>query len=166
MRNKGIGGHQLPNQGMTNEWLTPPEIVKSLGDFDLDPCAPLNRPWDTAKKHYTIDDDGLNQEWKGRVWLNPPYGAEISKWLCKLSNHGNGMTLIFARTETKFFFDYVWDKANALFFFKGRLYFHHSNGEKAKNNAGAPSVLVAYGKNNVEILENSNIKNGILVKIR
>jgi hypothetical protein len=37
-----------------DEWLTPPEIIKSLGEFDLDPCSPINRPWDTAKNHYTI----------------------------------------------------------------------------------------------------------------
>ena len=43
-----------------NEWLTPPHILRRLGPFDLDPCAPINRPWDTAEHHYTIEDDGID----------------------------------------------------------------------------------------------------------
>jgi hypothetical protein len=51
---------------MKQDWLTPPEIIKALGEFDLDPCSPVDRPWDTAKKHYTILDNGLRQEWGGQ----------------------------------------------------------------------------------------------------
>ena len=51
---KGIGGHHRAFEGLKDEWLTPPEIINSLGTFDLDPCSPINRPWKTAKKHYTI----------------------------------------------------------------------------------------------------------------
>lgn len=57
-----------------DEWLTPPEIIKALGQFDLDPCAPVVRPWDTAERHYSIKDNGLMLPWSGRVWCNPPYG--------------------------------------------------------------------------------------------
>lgn len=149
---KGMGGHHSPIMGK-DEWLTPPEIINNLGTFDLDPCSPVNRPWDTAAKHFTILEDGLSNDWEGRVWLNPPYGREAAKWLDKLSQHGNGIALIFARTETEMFFNHVWNKADALLFFKGRLHFHHVDGERAKANAGAPSVLIAYGKNNVETLE-------------
>jgi len=137
-----------------DEWLTPPLIIRSLGEFDLDPCAPVKRPWDTARKHFTIEDDGLSKEWEGRVWCNPPYGMQTKKWLNHLSRHGNGIALIFARTETKMFFDYVWDKADALYFIKGRLRFYHVDGTEAKNSAGAPSVLVAYGKDNIISLSN------------
>jgi len=150
-RKSGMGSHQSP-QMKKDEWLTPPYILKALGEFHLDPCSPKNRPWDTAKKHYTIDDNGLMQKWDGRVWLNPPYGHNTSKWLAKLANHGNGIALIFSRTETKTFFSYVWNMAHALFFFKGRLYFYHSNGQKSPNNAGAPSALVAYGEENAVCL--------------
>jgi hypothetical protein len=55
-----------------DEWLTPPPLIQALGEFDLDPCAPIKRPWDMAKNHYTIEDDGLEKDWFGRVWLNPP----------------------------------------------------------------------------------------------
>jgi hypothetical protein len=151
-RTTGMGGHQSARM-MKDEWLTPPNIIKALGEFDLDPCSPISRPWGTAKNHYTILDDGLSKEWFGRVWLNPPYGREASDWLNKLSIHGNGVALIFARTETEMFFEHVWNKADALLFFKGRLYFHHVNGERASANAGAPSVLIAYGTENVKSLE-------------
>lgn len=154
---KGIGSHQSAKMGK-DEWLTPPEIIKSLGGFDLDPCSPINRVWDTAKKHYNKKDNGLSKDWSGRVWCNPPYGLEASKWLEKLSSHGNGIALIFARTETKMFFSQVWEKATAVKFIQGRLYFYHSSGEKAKANAGAPSVLIAYGEECAEILQKSDIK--------
>lgn len=160
---KGIGSHQSGSM-INDEWLTPPNIIASLGTFDLDPCSPINRPWDTALNHYDKNNDGLNQKWDGRIWCNPPYGLISSKWLEKLANHGNGIALIFARTETKMFFEQVWNKADALLFIEGRLYFHYVTGEVAKANAGAPSVLIAYGKSNVEALERSNIK-GKLIKL-
>ena len=46
----------------TDEWYTPKEIIDALGKFDLDPCAPIIRPWETAKNHFTIEDNGLNKE--------------------------------------------------------------------------------------------------------
>lgn len=154
---KGIGGHQSANM-RTDEWLTPPEILQELGEFDLDPCSPIHRPWPTAKEHYTILDNGLQRQWNGRVWLNPPYGSEAARWLNKLAYHQNGIALIFARTETEMFFDHVWDKADALLFIKGRLYFYTVEGKKARANSGAPSVLIAYGKENAERLKHSCIK--------
>ena len=60
-----------------NQWLTPPELLAKLGQFDLDPCAPINRPWPTATQHYTIEDDGLKQPWFGRCWVNPPYDTQL-----------------------------------------------------------------------------------------
>ena len=160
-KRKGIGSHQSANM-QKDEWLTPPEIIKALGEFTLDPCAPIVRPWEMAEKHFTIHDNGLDKEWHGRVWCNPPYGLEASKWLEKLTEHGNGIALIFARTETKMFFEWVWNKATAVKFIEGRLYFHHVDGTKAKANAGAPSVLIAYGNENAEILENCEIKGKFL----
>ncbi len=164
--NKGIGGHQRAYAGRTDEWLTPPEIIKALGPFDLDPCASVERPWPTANHHYTIYDDGLSRAWFGRVWLNCPYGPETKRWLEMLAHHGNGIALVFARTETEMFHKYVWNSADAVFFFRGRLYFYNTLGEKAKYNAGGPSVLVAYGQNNVDIMESSSIGSGYLIKLR
>src|ERR1035437_9310429 len=155
--NKGIGGHHRGFEGAKDEWLTPPGIIKSLGTFDLDPCSPVNRPWDTATKHYTTEDDGLLQPWEVRVFLNPPYGPHTFTWMEKLYKHGNGIALIFARTETEIFFKTVWGKATSMLFLNGRLYFYDVKGVRASNNSGAPSVLIAYGENNAEILKNSKI---------
>jgi hypothetical protein len=92
-----IGGHQSAAM-LNDEWLTPPEILQALGPFDLDPCAPIKRPWPMAAEHYTVEDNGLAQPWVGRVWCNPPYGLETARWLNRMAQHGNGIALIFART--------------------------------------------------------------------
>lgn len=142
------------NTNTTNndEWLTPPWLVNLLGPFDLDPCAPVDRPWDTAKRHYSKLDGGLTQPWAGRVWLNPPYGRQTFTWLRRLADHkGGGIALTFARTETQGFFDTVWNRARCVFFFKGRLKFHYVDGREG-NTANAPSVLVAYTNNDLDII--------------
>lgn len=143
-------------------WLTPPEILKALGPFDLDPCSPVDRPWDTAARHYTVEDDGLSQPWPAddRIWLNPPYSREAARWMRRLSEHGRGMALIFARTETEMFFETVWRSPTAcgLLFLEGRLFFHWPDGSRAANNAGAPSVLIAYGHDDADRLRASGIK--------
>lgn len=86
-----------------DEWLTPPSVIAALGEFDLAPCSPVIRPWNTAKTHYDTNTDGLKMPWFGRVWLNPPYGKQTFTWLAKLAEHGDGIALIFARTETNGF---------------------------------------------------------------
>jgi len=126
------------------EWLTPPEIIRAFGPFDLDPCAPVKRPWPTAGNHYTIEDDGLSRPWQGLVWCNPPYGPKTGDWLARCAQHNNCLALVFARTETQWFQNHVWPHATSLFFITGRLSFYHVGGDKG-GTAGAPSVLIAYG---------------------
>lgn len=152
----GIGSHQSARM-KNDEWLTPPHVLQALGQFDLDPCAPVTRPWGMANQHYTALDNGLQQPWHGRVWLNPPYGLEAAKWLARLAEHGAGTALIFARTETEMFFEHVWHKASALLFLKGRLHFHYVDGTRAAANSGAPSVLIAYGDEDADRLKNCGI---------
>lgn len=153
----GIGAHHRGYQGASDEWLTPPAIIEALGAFDLDPCSPVKRPWDTAARHLTIEDDGLAKPWVGRVWLNPPYGPQIGLWLAKLAVHGDGIALLYARTETDAFFETVWSKATAVLFLRGRLHFHYLSGERASANCGGPSVLVAYGSANAIALAKAGI---------
>jgi len=141
----------------TDEWLTPPEILARLGTFDLDPCSPINRPWATAAQHLTVRDDGLSVPWSGRVWLNPPFGREAVKWLSRLRDHGNGIALIPARTETEMFFTTVWGHANGVLFLKGRPHFHFVDGTRAKFNSGAPIALIAYGRENLASLQSSGL---------
>lgn len=152
-RTIGMGGHHSAAMGK-DEWLTPPALLAQLGAFDLDPCAPVRRPWPMAAAHYTVVDNGLIKPWFGRVWCNPPYGppATIRPWLTRMVAHGRGLLLIFARTETELFFETVWERAAAVLFLRGRLHFHHVDGRRAAANAGAPSCLVAYGGDDAECL--------------
>jgi hypothetical protein len=146
------------NTDNNDEWLTPPYIIEALGLFNLDPCAPVKRPWRTAQGHYTVRDDGLARRWYGRVWCNPPYGNKTFDWLRKLADYGQGTALIFARTETKGFHREIWKRATAIFFFEGRLVFYDIKGQPARNKKGqvtganAPSCLVAYGLRDAEVL--------------
>ena len=144
------------NTNNNDEWLTPPKIIEALGSFDLDPCSPRPavRPWPTASVHY--HEDGLDQPWRGRVWLNPPYGRETFKWVLKLAEHQKGIALIFARTETLGFHAEIWNKAHAVFFFKGRLKFHKVDGSLVST-ANAPSCLVSYSTDDTQAIEESGL---------
>lgn len=142
----------------TVEWLSPPELVRSLGEFDLDPCSPVSRPWDTAKVHYTKLDDGLVKPWFGRVWMNPPYtSATIGRWLKKQADHGNGISLLFARVDRKDFHEHIFNRADSILFLRGRVHFHFPDGSRATENGGYPSMLVAFGEGNCEALETCGI---------
>ena len=90
--------------------------------------------------------------------MNPPYGKHLSSWLQRLALHNNGIALIFARTETKAFFQYVWPFASCILFIEGRITFLHVDGVKASANSGAPSVLVGYGEEAKFRLSKSKIK--------
>ena len=153
-----LSSHQSARM-KNDEWLTPPELLQALGPFDLDPCAPApeRRPWDTAKHHFHQSLDGLAQPWHGRVWLNPPFGREAVKWLRKLVQHGDGIALVPARTETAMFYEAIWNVADAVCFLKGRPHFHYVTGERAKANSGAPIALIAYGQHNAEVLASSGL---------
>ena len=141
----------------TDEWYTPKEIIDALGEFDLDPCSPINPPFVHAKNNFTVKENGLNKIWFGRVYMNPPYGKGMEMWIEKLKNHGNGIALIFARTETKVFFNFIWDYADAVLFVKGRIKFFNLEGKQV-GTPGAPSVFIAYGKENAKALKESGIE--------
>lgn len=147
----------------TEVWLTPPEIVRALGEFDLDPCSEEIMPWQLTKHKFTIKDDGLVQQWFGRVFMNPPYGPKLDKFLHKLAEHGNGIALVFARTETRAFFRNVWPRANAIMFLKGRVRFYRPDGTQGQS-SGSPSCLIAYGENNVKALYDSGLE-GYIVRL-
>lgn len=159
-------------QGETDEWYTPKYIIDALGPFDLDPCSPVDRPFDTARIHLTIEDDGLSRGWGGRVWLNPPY-SNISDWMERLARHNNGIALIPSRTETIAFHQYVWNKATSVLFPLGRIKFLTSktrefSEEVAKRGTTAPNfapVLIAYSQYNSERLEQCGIK-GKFIKLK
>lgn len=144
-RKSGMGSHQQ-TVGDSVEWYTPPGIFDRLGlTFDLDPCAPPGGlPWIPAATSYCEADDGLTQPWRGRVWLNPPYGRHTGLWLRRLAAHGEGVALVFARTETEWWHEVV-PTAAAVCFIAGRITFVDAERRPGKFNGGAPSALIAWG---------------------
>jgi hypothetical protein len=82
----------------------------------------------------------------------------------RIAGHGDGIALVFARTETSWFFESVWSHAHALLFLRGRIAFIRPCGLVANHNAGGPSVLVAYGKANATSLRRSRIR-GVFVDL-
>lgn len=141
------------HKGKTNTWLTPKWIIDALGPFDLDPCGhPGHR---TAERLICLPEDGLIQHWQGRVWLNPPYGKHAGDWLKKLIQHGNGIALVFARTDTEWLQSII--KFTPIFFIKGRIKFLRDDGSEATN-SGAPNILLPFGEKNIDAILRSGIK--------
>lgn len=130
----------------TPEWATPAKFFQELDKefhFDLDPCSTDENA--KCERHYTIDTDGLKQDWGGaRVFCNPPYGRELPKWVKKCyeeSRKPNTLVvmLIPARTDTSYFHDYIYHKAREIRFIRGRLHFN-----EAKQAAPFPSMVVIF----------------------
>lgn len=128
----------------TPEWATPQKVFNELNaefSFTLDPCSTHENA--KCEKHYTKEDDGLKQNWGGQVvFCNPPYGRELPKWVKKCYEESiNGslvVMLIPARTDTRWFHNYIYGKAE-IRFIKGRLRFGNSNA-----NAPFPSMVVVF----------------------
>ena len=130
------------------EWATPQHffdlLEKKFGTFTLDPCSnPSNYK---VKNHFTEEQNGLEKDWSGhKVFMNPPYGRQIKHWIKKAYEEGQKndttvVALIPARTDTRYWHDYVM-KADSILFVKGRLKF--GNGE---NSAPFPSAVVVFKK--------------------
>lgn len=128
----------------TNEWSTPQQTYDELNrefNFNLDPCATKENA--KCSRYFTQSDDGLKQSWdNANVFCNPPYGREIGLWVKKASECQGGVCvmLIPARTDTKYFHDYIYNKPNVeIRFIKGRLKFGDS-----KNSAPFPSMIAIW----------------------
>lgn len=130
----------------TDLWSTPQDFFDKLNkefNFNLDPCSTHENA--KCEKHYTIEDDGLKQNWEGNsVFCNPPYGKDISSWVEKCSEESkkentNVVMLIPARTDTRYFHNHIYKKTKEIRFIKGRLKFGDS-----KNSAPFPSMVVVF----------------------
>lgn len=149
----------------TDEWYTPKELIDSLGEFDLDPCAPMKPLWRTAKVMYNKEDDGLKQNWGGRVWLNPPYSRPlIEQFVTTLAEHGNGIALLFNRLDSVMMQEVVLKNADAMKFLRKRIRFYRPDGTQG-GSPGCGSVLFAFGKENAEVLRNHSLE-GVFVKLK
>lgn len=135
---------QVMFSSASDDWATPDAFFKKLDDefaFDIDVCASEKNA--KCKKYFTILDDGLSQEWAGTCWMNPPYGKVIGEWIKKAYNSAkNGAVIVGllpARTDTKWFHEYIYGKAE-IRFVRGRLKFGG-----CKNSAPFPSMVVIWG---------------------
>jgi len=136
----GIGDHERPSAKTgTDVWLTPLEIVHSLGKFDLDPCGESYHK--TGNVIFT--ENGLESLWFGRVWLNPPY-SQVDLWMDKMIQHNNGVALVFARTETRWA-QKALNACSSAFFLSGRIRFLDKDLKPGKYTSGAPSMLLSFG---------------------
>ena len=132
---------------LKDDWQTPKELFNKLDSiyhFTLDPCSTHENA--LCKKHYTKEEDGLQQDWSNEiVFMNPPYGREIPKWIKKAYEEScKGaivVCLIPARTDTIYWNEYVFPYATSIQFIKGRLHFSES-----KTPAGFPSAIIVFDK--------------------
>jgi hypothetical protein len=138
-----LGSHQAV-VGKSQVHLTPRWLIDRLGPFDLDPCAAEPRPWDCAAENWT--ERGLDREWRGLIWLNPPFNRYVvAQWIDRLAHHPEGgIALLHARTETDWF-EPIWRAASAILFMADRIKFCRPDGTEQPANSGAPPVLVAFG---------------------
>jgi len=124
----------------TPEWATPQELFDELDaefHFTLDPCATKKNA--KCKHFFTKEEDGLSHEWRyDNVFMNPPYGRTIGEWVKKAATGGGLVVcLLPARTDTRWFHDYIYGKAE-IRFLKGRV--HFGNGGPAP----FPSMIVIF----------------------
>ncbi len=121
---------------MSDHWITPPEIIASLGgwrSFDLDPATPEVMPHRTARRRYTERDDGLFLPWFGRVWLNPPYSQPaIAHFLRRMALHNRGTALVFVRSDGSAWQEHVLRAASGLFFLLRKVKFFGVDGVRSK----------------------------------
>ena len=155
--------HETTAKETPVDWYTPPHIFEALGiQFDLDPCSPANGAVTPATNHISLPRDGLHETWIGNVWMNPPYGAETKHWMKKLAQHGNGIALVFARTDTRWF-QQAAVTADLICFVANRIKFINGRTGKESGTPGAGSCLIAFGASNAEALRHSGL--GLCVSV-
>lgn len=137
--------------GASDDWYTPPEILRSLGfskiyPFDLDPCSPGFDHWIPACEIFTKENDGLSQEWFGLVFMNPPFGGRNGHvpWLKKFIEHGNGIAIVRAYTSSGWFHDWA-TKAETMCFPRGKTKFIRPDGSIGKS-PGHGIIILGMGK--------------------
>ena len=136
--------HERP-VGATVEWYTPKSFFDTLGlTFDLDPASPNPPvPWVPASRFFWMNGDTL--PWEGRVWLNPPYGKVGVGFIERMIDHGHGLMLLPARTETRIF-QKAAQAAARVVFLRDRLHFVRPNGVASRSSFA--SVLLEYPSRN------------------
>jgi len=157
------GNPELSTKVDADTWLTPRYILSQLGDFDLDPCAALGNPeWTGAKRYCTVHDDGLGEEWSGRVFMNPPFSS-TSRWLRRHAEHGNGISLVPATVESQVWRSHVWTRAKAVLLLHGRTRFCNPDGSATTGRPLRSIALVGWAADDARVLESSTLA-GVFLK--
>jgi hypothetical protein len=133
----------------SNDYYTPKWIFDELGlEFDLDPSQPPGGlDHIPAKNYFTQADDGLAQEWFGRVWMNPPFKG-VRPWVEKFVQHGNGVGLL-GVSKSKWFQE-LWNGPTAIVWMPRTLQFIDPKGSDGQ--IWMPCVMIALGDENIRAL--------------
>jgi len=147
-------GVDIVDNGTTDDHYTPAFIFESLKlTFDIDVAAPIGGvPWIPTKKYYTLLDDGLNCDWHGLIWCNPPY-SKITPWALKMLQHGNGIALLPVGKSQ--WFDLLWKKADGICGLPSSLRFIKSDQTVA--GIMTTTCLFSFGKLATKALIDSNL---------
>lgn len=146
----------------SDDFLTPPEIVEAMGEFDLDPCSSHRQQRMLAKKRYCFpEDNGLMLPWSGSVFVNPPF-SELQAWIDRFILHGDGVLLVPARVEVSWFWK-LWHNCDGIFFTKGPVKYLCPEGKSPPRFFGG--AFCAMGNRNVPRLHLIPLK-GVLVTSR
>lgn len=142
--------------GRNDRWLTPLDIVRALGRFDLDPCAAPGHA--TADTTWTPEEvgDGLSMPWFGRVWLNPPYGRTQRQWVERLVEHGSGIALLPIGTGTKLWQDVIFQQVTGIHFWRHRINFIREDSPETMTSP-TESAILAFSEADADALEASNL---------
>lgn len=146
----------------TDTWLTPRFVLSELGSFDLDPCAAEANPkWTGAKLTFTEREDGLSQEWRGRVFMNPPF-SNTAQWLERHAMHASGISLVPATVESTVWRDYVWRAAKAILLTSGRMRFCRPDGSMTTGRPLRSIALIAWAEFDAAVLSGSSLGGTLL----
>ncbi len=157
--------HEQP--GKSDEWYTPPHVFTALDcEFDMDVASPGGAitPWIEAREFIT--EDSLSRQWKGFLWMNPPFGGRngLKPWLQKFAHHNNGVALVPDRTSAPWWQVFV-GRAQHVLFVAPKLKFIDQNGESGRSPPNG-TCLVGFGYKAYRALKNAQCAGlGLLARI-